>query len=348
MQTARLRAGLAFAVTSFLPVPLLLAAVVLGGAWPWIAVIYLTVFAFAMDALIGAVGQEGSEFPAADRLSIALAVAHFGVLIAVIWRFGQGIDPTEGIALFLATGLFAGQIGNANAHELIHRRQRLPHTLGKWVYISLLFGHHTSSHPLVHHVHVATARDPNTARVGESYYRFLVRAWRGSFVQGYLAEKRRRGTRKTNPYTLYVGGAVVWVVFASLLGGWTGLFAYGLICFFAQSQLLMSDYVQHYGLRRRLVSGGERAEPVADAHSWNAPHVFTSLMMLHAPRHSAHHRQPGLRYDQLTLPEPWTAPVLPFSLPAMSVIALVPPLWRRVMDRRLAYWQTEALLPEAA
>jgi alkane 1-monooxygenase len=32
-------------------------------------------------------------------------------------------------------------------------------------------------------------------------------------------------------------------------------------------------------------------------------------------------------------------PKLPYSLPIMAVIALVPPLWRRVMDRRVAQWR---------
>jgi len=32
-------------------------------------------------------------------------------------------------------------------------------------------------------------------------------------------------------------------------------------------------------------------------------------------------------------------PMLPYSLPMMAVIALMPPLWRRVMDPRVAHWE---------
>ncbi|MFC6759374.1 hypothetical protein ACFQFQ_07500 [Sulfitobacter porphyrae] len=39
---------------------------------------------------------------------------------------------------------------------------------------------------------------------------------------------------------------------------------------------------------------------------------------------------------------PETMPVLPHSLPVMAVVALVPPLWHRLMDRRAARWQDVA------
>ena len=46
--------------------------------------------------------------------------------------------------------------------------------------------------------------------------------------------------------------------------------------------------------------------------------------------------QQEIRSLALRLPEP--APMLPRSLPVMGTIALLPPLWRRIMDRRAAAW----------
>ena len=136
-------------------------------------------------------------------------------------------------------------------------------------------------------------------------------------------------------------GGLALALFALLvaigLGGLTSAILYFFLCVFAQSQLMISDYVQHYGLQRQSHDG--RPEPVSDRHSWNAPHRFTSHMMLNAPRHSAHHAHPDRRFVALTLPDPDRAPMLPYSLPAMSVIALAPPLWRRVMHPRLANWR---------
>lgn len=32
-------------------------------------------------------------------------------------------------------------------------------------------------------------------------------------------------------------------------------------------------------------------------------------------------------------------PMLPYPLPMMAIIALMPPLWRRIMDPRVAQWE---------
>ena len=102
---------------------------------------------------------------------------------------------------------------------------------------------------------------------------------------------------------------------------------------YAQMQLLLSDYVQHYGLHRRTGPDG-RTEPVGPMHSWNAPHFWSSAMLLNAPRHSDHHIHPSRSYPSLEL-DHTRMPVLPHSLPVMAAMALVQPLWRRKMDPRL-------------
>jgi alkane 1-monooxygenase len=209
-----------------------------------------------------------------------------------------------------------------------------------WVYISMLYGHHTSAHVLVHHRYVATPADPNTSRKGESLYRYMLRAWAGSFREGYRAEAARltKIDRPAwrNPYVIYIGGALVWIGIALLLGGWGGLLAYVCLAGYAQSQLLMSDYVQHYGLTRASDASG-RFEPVAAQHSWNSPHWFSSALMLNATRHSDHHAHPARPYPELSIPD--AAPMLPRPLPLMASIALIPPLWRKMMDPRVDRWR---------
>lgn len=346
------RAAIAFSVTSLLPVPLITMGAMAGGAWAWIALGYLTLFTFAMDELVALAAVEDAtdrEFPAADLLSVTLAVAHFALLALVIAAFGRGMAVGEGIALFLATGLFFGQVSNSNAHELIHRSRRTLHNLGKWVYISLLFGHHTSAHPQVHHRFVASDKDPNSARLGESYYRFAARAWSGSFRKGLAVETARRGGRVGlgHPYVTYFAGAGLMAVLAYGIGGGPGLVTFVGLAAYAQSQLLISDYVQHYGLRRRTLPDG-KLEPVGAQHSWDSRHVFSSHLMLNAPRHSDHHAHPTRHFPDLTLPAPETAPTLPHSLPAMSMLALFPPIWRRVMDPRVALWTSAEPVVSAA
>ena len=209
-------ATLRFALATLTPVALLALAALQGGAWVWAALGYVTLLVMAFDRLTAFehdAGQQGEDFPAARALSVFLALAHFLLMAMAVWAIGTGsLAGVTSVAAFFAFGLFFGQVSNSNAHELIHAGNRMRRRLGRWVYISLLFGHHTSAHPLVHHVHVATDKDPNSARMGESYYHFLPRAWIGSFRTGLEAENKRRarmrGSRTWHPYWEYVGGGL--------------------------------------------------------------------------------------------------------------------------------------------
>ncbi len=333
----KLKDAMRFAIATLMPIPLLALAAVFGGVWVVAALIYMTGLVFGLDTLIDP--EDAAEFPAADALSVTLALLHFPLLAIVVWGLSRGDVAIIGkIGLFVASGMYFGQVGNSNAHELIHRSTRSLHRLGMWVYISLLFGHHTSAHVLVHHRHVATDADPSSAKLGESYYRFVLRAWIGSFRKGLDAERARLAkigrSKWRNPYLIYGAGSALMILTATLIGGFGGMVAYVLLAFYATSQLLLSDYVQHYGLRRA-VQGG-KPEPVGERHSWNAPQWFSSALMLNAPRHSDHHAHPSRAFPDLRLSD--DAPTLPRSLPAMATLALFPTLWRRVMDHRARKW----------
>jgi alkane 1-monooxygenase len=329
-----------FALATLAPLAAILAGALAGGPWVWIALALMTVVTAGLDALVHRALPPGGagEFPAADALNVALALGQFAILAAVARAFGRDdLTGVEKAGLFLAAALHVGQVGNANAHELIHRGARGLRRLGMWAYVSILFGHHTSAHVLVHHVRVATRADPSTARRGESLYRFFLRAWRGSFREGFRAESARLAQAGRgwwhHPYLAYVLGAGGVAALASALGGVGGLLAHLGLALMAQAQLLMSDYVQHYGLLRAERPDG-RPEPVDIRHSWNSPHPASSALMLNAPRHSDHHAHPARRYPALALPD--GAPLLPRSLPVMACLALAPRLWRRVMDPRVA------------
>lgn len=343
---ARWRPLRPFLLATLLPVPLLLLAGGFGGVFSLLALLWMTGVLFAIDEIGKRRGLEGPAplvTDMADRLSVLLAVVHFGLLgVAVRALSGAaGLGFFGWVATFLAFGLWFGQVSNSNAHELIHRSDKRLFRLGMWVYISLLFGHHTSAHRLVHHRFVATTDDPNTAAEGENFYLFAARAWPGAFVAGYemeehLREKREAGgLRDLNPYTIYIAGGLGFAGLMLTLFGFDGLLAYLLLCAHAQVQLLLSDYVQHYGLLRRKLPSGT-LEPASVQHSWDAPHALSGLMMLNAPRHADHHAHPARPYTELRLSPGARAPILPYSLPAMATIALVPHLWHRVMDRRLA------------
>ena len=334
-----------FAFAATLPLVLVALAAHWGGVWGWLALGYMTLFVFCLDRVVarGIVNADPRhDFPGGDRLLMALGLGHFVVLaLAVRGVAGAGgHDMLDRGVLAIAAGLVAGQIAHPVAHELIHRSGRIKRRLGRLIYTSLFFGHHASAHLHVHHVHVATTDDPSTARPGEGFYRYALRAWGGAFRAGLAAETRRhRGPVWRHPFVLYLGGAAAMLAVAAAALGWQGIVSLVVIAGYAQIQILLSDYVQHYGLRRARRADG-RAEPVGPAHSWNAPHWYSSAMTLNAPRHSDHHVTPSRPFAALQL-TPGDMPVLPHSLPVCAVVALVPPLWR-IMDQRAARWRDTA------
>lgn len=333
-----------YGAAALFPAALLTLGALAGGAWIWAGFLWVAVISQAIDTLAARAlpdPEEGVPHPGADAVSLVLVAAHLLLLSAALRAlagFGPLLTWPQHLALFLGTGLFMGQVSNGNAHELIHRGSRLLFRAGALVYVTLLFGHHVSAHRLVHHRHVATDADPNSARAGESFWRFFPRAWAGSFRAGLAGERdlTARQPGRVNPYVWWVGGAVACVALAAAALGPRGELIYVLLCLYAQIQLMLSDYVQHYGLRRATLPDG-RAEPVDARHSWDAPHLLSSLMLVNAPRHSDHHAHPSRPYPALRLNRAQASrPLLPWSLPVMGAIALVPPLWRRVMDRRVA------------
>lgn len=335
----------AFAAAALAPLALFALGFALGGLWALAGLLYMTALAACLDQIRAPFmgdAPEGAEFPAADPLLVALALGHLVALPLMTFAVAgpSGLAPWARAALFLGAGLWFGQVSNPVAHELIHRGQRRLFGLGVLVYGTLLFGHHASAHRLVHHALAASAEDPNTARAGEGFYRFFLRAWAGSFSRGLRAEnaRRARAARGLHPYLVYGLLALGSLALAGALAGPPGLAVWAGLALHAQVQLMLSDYVQHYGLSRaRRADGG--LEPMDERHSWNAPFWFSAALMLNAPRHSDHHAHPARPYPALRLPAPQRAPTLPWPLPVACTLALAPPLWRRAIRPHLARWR---------
>jgi alkane 1-monooxygenase len=328
-------------------VALLVAGAVLDGPWGYASLVWMALVVAGIDQLLPGV-DDGPARAWAERMTTAMGVLHFPLLALAVWVLATSDASWPGwIAYLLAAALFFGQIVNANAHELIHARGRLRRALGRWAYVTLLFGHQATAHPGLHHVHVATPEDPNTSRLNEAWWRFCFRAWHHSFWKGLALEKRRQraagrypwGWR--NPYWQYVGGAVACMAAVHAATPPGGLTAYLLLCWLAQSQLLMTDYVLHYGMRRARV--GDRWEPVGPRHSWNTPHVASALLTVHSGRHSDHHAHPARGFEALRIER--GQPQLPWSLPVMVTLALWPWFWRRYMNPRVAALEAAEEVP---
>jgi alkane 1-monooxygenase len=110
--------------------------------------------------------------------------------------------------------------------------------------------------------------------------------------------------------------------------------------FIAIWQLELTNYVEHYGLTRRHLGAG-KYEHVKPHHSWNAAHKATNWLLINLQRHSDHHYRPDRRFPLLQNYAEEDAPQLPFGYPLMTAAALIPPLWRRIMNPKVRAWRKQ-------
>ncbi|RVV98070.1 alkane 1-monooxygenase [Mesobaculum littorinae] len=250
----------------------------------------------------------------------------------------------EKVGLFAGVGVVTGTIGINYSHELMHQTNRVERWLGDLLLAMVLYGHFRSEHLLVHHRYVGTPRDPVTARYNEGFHRFFARVLRQSLVSSFLAERAllaRRGLpwrHRRNPFWRYWGLQAGFLALAVVLGGWQGLGLFVLQAAVAVWQLELTNYVEHYGLTRKHLGNG-RYEHVQPRHSWNASHRATNWLLINLQRHSDHHYKPDRRFPLLQSYGADEAPQLPHGYPLMNMVAMVPPVWRRVMNPRVRRWR---------
>ena len=163
----------------------------------------------------------------------------------------------------------------------------------------------------------------------------------GSLKSAWRIEKRRYARKKQHPWRLgndvlnaWLMSAVLWGAMVAWLG--VGIVPYLLVQAVVGFSLLeVVNYMEHYGMLRQKVGVGERQryERVDPSHSWNSNNIATNVLLYHLQRHSDHHANPTRRYQ--TLRDYQESPVLPTGYAGMIVLAIVPAIWRRVMDPRV-------------
>jgi alkane 1-monooxygenase len=328
------------------------------GAWDvWAC--YVPFIYFVLIPLVDwLIGKDPVNHDSADEAALkheryyyALLVLCLPLQLAVL-VLGAWVLATAPFSLFgqIMWGVSIGFVGGVNAintgHELIHKPSLFLQRIGGLLLATVGYASFKLEHVYGHHIHVATPRDNSTARLGENVYAFLLRAYVHNLPDAFKLE-RENFKRKGLAYSWLKSELIVWYAFTVLL--FIGLTAvWGVMgavyfvgqCVFAIALLEMVNYLEHYGLAREMNASGnyERVNPT---HSWNSNFLLTNLFLFQLQRHSDHHAYAARPYQ--TLRHFDESPQLPFGYATMILLALVPPLWRRVMNpRALAYQQAQA------
>jgi alkane 1-monooxygenase len=333
-------------------VPVVWASAMAGGWW----VLAVPLYSWGVYAALDALGppERANADPLMERsglgwyraITLIWAPVQLGTLF-LLMAYAVDAEHLSGwskAGLFMGMGVVSGTIGINYAHELMHQKPKLDRWLGDLLLASVLYSHFRSEHLLVHHRYVATPRDPVTARYNEGFPAFYARVLRRSPASAWAAEAAmlaRKGVsrwHRSNPFWRYAALQAALLATAFAIGGWVGIGLFVVQACTAIWQLELVNYVEHYGLTRRHLGGG-RYEPVRPHHSWNSDQRASNWLLINLQRHSDHHTKPDRPFPLLQTYEPDEAPQLPAGYPVMTSLAMIPPLWFRVMNPRVRAWR---------
>lgn len=248
-----------------------------------------------------------------------------------------GLGLVDKIGLAVSVGCIGG-IGINTAHELGHKKIDMERWLSRITLAQTFYGHFYIEHNRGHHVRVATPEDPASSRVGETFWGFWPRTVWGGLTSSWNLEKTRLARLGKGPWTIRNEVLSAWLMSVALYAVLIGVFGWELAPYLVLqavigfSLLEAVNYLEHYGLVREKTASGRYERP-APRHSWNSDHIVTNIFLYHLQRHSDHHAYPTRRYQTL---RSWDgAPNLPSGYASMILIAYFPPIWRRVMDKRV-------------
>ncbi|MFZ7093466.1 alkane 1-monooxygenase [Primorskyibacter sp. 2E233] len=337
---------------SFILIPLVWIGALMGGWWILLTPLCAWYLFAAIDMMVGLNLENADLETSEDQLFWYKLLTQVWAPLQFLSLFGliayvsgaQHLSGLEKFGVFFGVGVMTGTVGIVYAHELMHQRNRFERTLGDLLLAMVLYSHFRSEHLLVHHRYVGTPRDTVTARYNEGFHRFYPRVLRESLHSSFRAEREmlaRKGRPwwdKANPFWTYWGLQAGMLALALLVGGWGGLVLFLVQAGVAIWQLEVVNYVEHYGLTRKHLGDG-KYEHVMPRHSWNAAHKATNWLMINLQRHSDHHYKPDRRFPLLQNYSEADAPQLPLGYPLMAVTAMVPPLWRRIMNPKVRQWR---------
>ena len=263
------------------------------------------------------------------------------IIFLIVFGLYVVTDPRVSLltaaALGAAVGMSGGSIGITTAHELIHRQNKYMRGIGVVLLVLCCYGHFRIEHVYGHHKHVATKEDPATARRGENFYFYFIRCVISSVISSWDIEKNMLQKKNISTFSLqnrmihYFVLESLFLIIAYMIAGFNGLIFVLAHSFVSIMLLELVNYIQHYGLERKIENG--KYERFTDHHSWNSRHISANWSTFNLGLHAEHHQSASKHYPLLSQEEKVIE--MPANYSVMLMMALVPPIWFLVMNRKI-------------
>ena len=274
-----------------------------------------------------------------DFLLYLNVIIVFGIIYFTITTITSNkLSSYEMIGLIFSCGIVIGSNGINVAHELGHRNSKVEQFLGKLLLLPALYMHFFIEHNFGHHLHAATPEDPATAKYNQPLYHFWFTSITRQYTNAWRIQMRLLKGEKHS--FLSYKNDMLWYTIFQILYLYSAYYFFGsigfqVVLFAAIAGFLLLEtinYIEHYGLRRKKRESG-RYERVREVHSWNSNHVFGRIMLFELTRHSDHHYRANKKYQLLDYHK--ISPQLPYGYPTSMVLALFPPIWFKIMNKRV-------------
>jgi alkane 1-monooxygenase len=329
---------------SFISVVAILFSIVAGGIWTYFALFYAFVLVPTLELFMR--GNTGNfdkleeeiikKDVKYDLLVWIIVPIQYAMLIFCLYRISHdSLVWWEVLGIMSSMGIACGVFGINVAHELGHRSTKFEQFLSKMLLLTSQYMHFFVEHNRGHHKNVSTDDDPASSRLNETVYAFWFRSVKDGWFSAWHLENERMAKLHLPWYSLksemvqyqFIQLASLVVIFAVF--GPKALLCYIGAAIMGFLLLETVNYIEHYGLRRKLIDGAYY-EKVMPIHSWNSNHPIGRLLLFELTRHSDHHYMASRKYQVLRHFD--QSPQMPTGYPGMMVLALIPPLWFKVMN----------------
>ena len=324
------------AVTAFI-------GILVGGPFVYLTLIYTFVFIPILESNTKEYLNEYSDDekksrnldPFFDFLLYLNIPIVYGIFFVSLNTLLNTDSAYEIIGIILSASIVMATNGINVGHELGHRKSLFSRTCSKLLYLPCQYMHFFIEHNYGHHINVATPDDPATAKYKQNLYSFWITSVTKQYLDAWkcqlklLNHQKRSFLSLKNDMIFYTLFQISFLIFIYL--------NYGLII--TIYSVLMSvvsflfletiNYVEHYGLLRKIKSNG-KYERVKPHHSWNSNHTIGRITLYELTRHSDHHFKSSKKYQILESIE--DSPQLPYGYPTSILISFFPPLWFRIMN----------------
>jgi len=313
----------------------------------WLVLIYSWVFVPVLELFINpdtknltAAEEELSKNDKLfDYMLYLIVFLQIPTLVFFFYSFTNNTLTTiDIIGRITAMGMLCGTFGINVAHELGHRKNKFEQVLAKISLLSSLYMHFFIEHNKGHHKNVATPNDPSSARYNEWVYVFYFRTIIFSYLSAWHIandEMKKKNLSVLNLKNEMLQVQIIQVAFVTAVyiffGGWVTVY---FLAAALMGVLLLEtvNYIEHYGLQRKQTTEN-KFERTMPEHSWNSNHLIGRLLLFELSRHSDHHYLASRKYQILKHHD--NAPQLPTGYPGSMLLALVPPLWCSIMNKKI-------------